>query len=425
MSALRGRRAVIGSSHSPGTVGASPRPFRRRPGHIPRPRIAHLTAAAAVAALAFGAGTATPEPAAIDAKRAEVARIQQQLDSFGMQVEVAAEAYNGARWELGEVNERIADNRRQTAVTARELKASRIILAKRLRSLYATPPPTLIEVLISSGSVTAAADQVDLLDRIGEQDAHVVGGLREHKARLGVLRTQLEEDRERAEEAVAAREREKERIERLLAQRQAVLDSASEELRGLIAAEERRREQEAARQAEIARQREAAETAAAANGGASSAPAAPSAPSVSSEPAAPSTPSPSASEPEQEQPTASLPSASGNARAAQIAMTQLGVPYVWGGASPSVGFDCSGLASWAYAQIGKSVPHFTGAIWNAFPRVPSDQLEPGDMVFFRSDLGHMGIYIGGGQYVNAPQTGDVVKVSSLANRSDYQGAVRP
>jgi cell wall-associated NlpC family hydrolase len=106
-------------------------------------------------------------------------------------------------------------------------------------------------------------------------------------------------------------------------------------------------------------------------------------------------------------------------------MTQLGVPYVWGGASPSVGFDCSGLASWAYAQIGKSVPHFTGAIWAAFPRVPSGQLEPGDLVFFRPDLGHMGIYIGGGQYVNAPQTGDVVKVSSLANRSDYQGAVRP
>jgi cell wall-associated NlpC family hydrolase len=343
-----------------------------------------------------------------------------------MQVEVAAEAYNGARWELGKVNKRIADNRRQAAVTARELDASRTVLAKRLRSLYATPEPSLIEVLISSGSVTAAADQVDLLDRIGQQDARVVDGLRDQKARLAELRTQLEEDRDKAEEAVAAREREKQRIERLLAQRQAVLDSVSEELHGLIAAEERRREQEAARQAEIARQRQAAETAAATNGSApASAPASSSAPSVSSEPAAPSTPAPSASEPEQEQPTASVPSASGNARAAQIAMTQLGVPYVWGGASPSVGFDCSGLASWAYAQIGKSVPHFTGAIWSAFPRVPSGQLEPGDMVFFRPDLGHMGIYIGGGQYVNAPQTGDVVKVSSLAGRSDYQGAVRP
>ena len=104
-------------------------------------------------------------------------------------------------------------------------------------------------------------------------------------------------------------------------------------------------------------------------------------------------------------------------------MQYLGVPYVWGGASPS-GFDCSGLASYAYAQIGKSVPHYTGAIWAAFPKVPSDQLEPGDLVFFNG-LGHMGIYIGGGQYVHAPHTGDVVKVSSLGDRSDYVGAVRP
>ena len=104
-------------------------------------------------------------------------------------------------------------------------------------------------------------------------------------------------------------------------------------------------------------------------------------------------------------------------------MSQLGVPYRWGGASPS-GFDCSGLASWAYAQIGKSVPHYTVAAYNAFPKVPADQLQPGDLVFFRG-LGHMGIYIGGGQYVHAPQTGDVVKVSSVSGRGDYVGATRP
>ena len=124
-------------------------------------------------------------------------------------------------------------------------------------------------------------------------------------------------------------------------------------------------------------------------------------------------------------PTAPAPPPNGSkaAQVVAIAMQYLGVPYVWGGASPS-GFDCSGLASYAYAQIGKSVPHYTGAIWAAFPQVPSDQLEPGDLVFYNG-LGHMGIYIGGGQMVHAPHTGDVVKVSSMADRSDYVGAVRP
>jgi cell wall-associated NlpC family hydrolase len=107
-------------------------------------------------------------------------------------------------------------------------------------------------------------------------------------------------------------------------------------------------------------------------------------------------------------------------------MQFLGVPYVWGGASPS-GFDCSGLTMYAYAQVGISLPHFTGAQWTAGPHVSSDQLAPGDLVFFTPSLGHMGMYIGGGSFIHAPRTGDVVKISSLSDPwyvSQYQGAVR-
>ena len=120
---------------------------------------------------------------------------------------------------------------------------------------------------------------------------------------------------------------------------------------------------------------------------------------------------------------APLPGGRGNAAAAAIAMQFQGVPYVWGGASPA-GFDCSGLPAYAYAQVGISVPHYTVAIWNAFPQVPSDRLQAGDLVFFH-DLGHMGIYIGGGRFVHSPHTGDVVKVSDLGTYSGYVGAVRP
>jgi len=108
-----------------------------------------------------------------------------------------------------------------------------------------------------------------------------------------------------------------------------------------------------------------------------------------------------------------------------IALGYQGVPYVWGGASPA-GFDCSGLVMYAYAQVGVSLPHSSYAMWNYGVAVPKDELEPGDIVFF-DDLGHVGIYIGGGLFVDAPHTGTVVQVSTLDSgwyADTYVGARR-
>jgi cell wall-associated NlpC family hydrolase len=107
-----------------------------------------------------------------------------------------------------------------------------------------------------------------------------------------------------------------------------------------------------------------------------------------------------------------------------IAMRYLGVPYRWGGASPS-GFDCSGFVMYVFAQMGISLPHSTYSLWNVGVSVSRDQLQPGDLVFF-SGLGHMGIYIGGNQFIHAPHTGDVVKISTITGyyASAYYGARR-
>jgi cell wall-associated NlpC family hydrolase len=118
-------------------------------------------------------------------------------------------------------------------------------------------------------------------------------------------------------------------------------------------------------------------------------------------------------------------------RAVALAERFLGVPYVWGGASPTTGFDCSGLVQYVYAQLGVTLTHYTGAQFHEGVPVPASQLLPGDLVFFEPSAAgpqHVGIYIGNGQFVDAPHTGDVVKISSLADpayASDYVGAVRP
>ena len=108
--------------------------------------------------------------------------------------------------------------------------------------------------------------------------------------------------------------------------------------------------------------------------------------------------------------------------ALRAALTRVGYPYVWGAAGPAE-FDCSGLVVWAFAQEGIDLPHYTGSLWNSGMHVSRDDLEPGDLVFFFSDLGHVGLYIGNGLMVDAPSAGQNVQVQPVF-WDQYEGAVR-
>jgi cell wall-associated NlpC family hydrolase len=105
---------------------------------------------------------------------------------------------------------------------------------------------------------------------------------------------------------------------------------------------------------------------------------------------------------------------------ANLARTHLGQPYAYGAAGPSA-FDCSGFTMYVYAQVGVSLPHSSYAQYGMGVAVSRGDLQPGDLVFFYG-LGHVGIYIGGGQYIHAPHTGDVVKISTIG--AGYVGARR-
>ena len=108
--------------------------------------------------------------------------------------------------------------------------------------------------------------------------------------------------------------------------------------------------------------------------------------------------------------------------ALRAALSQRGKPYVWGAAGPD-SYDCSGLVVWAFAQEGISLPHYTGSLWNSGMHVSQSDLEPGDLVFFGADIGHVGFYIGNGLMLDAPDTGAVVRVEPIW-WSSYVGAVR-
>ena len=110
-------------------------------------------------------------------------------------------------------------------------------------------------------------------------------------------------------------------------------------------------------------------------------------------------------------------------RAVQIANRLTGIPYVWGGASPRSGFDCSGLVQYVYAKLGISLPHYTFSQYGRGRSVSRSSLRPGDLVFFYG-LNHVGIYGGGGKYIHAPRRGTTVRWSSLASNPGYYGARR-
>jgi cell wall-associated NlpC family hydrolase len=112
---------------------------------------------------------------------------------------------------------------------------------------------------------------------------------------------------------------------------------------------------------------------------------------------------------------ADAPSAAAQ-NAIQVASQYLGTPYHFGGASPATGFDCSGIAQYAYGQSGVTLPRVAADQFKVGQPVDRTQLQPGDLVFFRDSTGyihHEGIYLGNDRFLHAPHTGDVVKISSL------------
>jgi cell wall-associated NlpC family hydrolase len=254
---------------------------------------------------------------------------------------------------------------------------------------------TGLEVLLGATSMDDLISRLDTMSRVSDQTADVLRQVKVFRAKVKHERARLQTAHVQQAKLVAERTAEKASIEGQLGSRQQLLSSIKSEITQMQAAEQARQAQLAAQ----ARTRLASTGAAVLNASAGA---------ISSPQPAP----------------VYAPPPSKYGGVVGIAMQYLGTPYVYGGASPG-GFDCSGFVMYVFNQIGVSLPHNAAAQYGYGMPVSRDQLQPGDLVFFNG-LGHVGIYIGGGQMIHSPHTGDVVKISSLTGwyASTYVGARR-
>jgi peptidoglycan DL-endopeptidase CwlO len=340
----------------------------------------------------------------IDEKRAEASQVYAQIIQLDQDLSAADEKINLANLRLEQVQADQKVNRHELVVARQNLTRSQSLIAERLLAMWASPHPSTLDMILGATSVSDLMTRIDDADRLSSVDAQVIAQVKTFKTAVIKHGRELANERTYAAHLLAERQAERASIAEQEAQRRNLLGSIQGEIATLVAQERARElqaEREAAAAAAAAQQQQQEEEQQAQQQTVVGASAAlPEGPSV----------------------TATSPYGS---QVVSIAMSYLGVPYVWGGASPS-GFDCSGLVMYSFAQLGVSLPHSSYAQWNYGEPVSESDLQPGDLVFF-DDLGHVGLYIGGGEYVDAPYTGAVVRVDSLSDpwaESHYSGARR-
>jgi cell wall-associated NlpC family hydrolase len=365
----------------------------------------------------------------LKAKAAQAQQVLQQVNALDVQFGRTVEAWHGAQYELDKTRHQLTADRARLRVAKKQERLAIARVRARLIALYeSSDEPTTISILLGSSTVSDMLGRLDAAQAITASDHRLAVETAAARSRYAATERRTRATVERRAVALSQLNSQRRQIGSMLGQRRQLLSSIQSQVATLKAQELRRQAVLAAQaRARLAEQqallrRQAAVRAAAAQRAAKTpAPAAATAPTASTTTTAAATTAPVTTTEAQPQPPVTL--SGGHPEAATIAMKYLGVPYSWGGATPS-GFDCSGLVMYVYAQLGISLPHYAAAQYGAGSPVSRDQLQPGDLVFF-DGLSHVGIYIGGGQMVHAPQTGDVVKIESISNfGAGYVGARR-
>ena len=310
----------------------------------------------------------------VTTKKARLKAVQTKLDTVYAQAEVAVEKYNQATSQLDSVELKISQNQRLLDVAKRNLRTANKQLTVRAATIYKSRDVGIVDVLFQADSFDELVTQLDMMNRIGNSDVDTVKAIAAYRRDIRDRRVKLEADKKVAARLVAERAAQKNQI--------LALESKLEKMTKGLKAEIKRLREQAALAAKLAAQQSW--------GGLVPPPVDPNSP--------------------------------GHPEIVTIAQRYFGVPYVWGGASPS-GFDCSGLTMYCYAQIGIQLSHGATDQQRQSTPVALSDLRPGDLVFF-GNAGyshHVAIYAGGGSVIEAPHTGDVVRYGALGGRDVWIG----
>jgi cell wall-associated NlpC family hydrolase len=350
-------------------------------------RVVRLSTAAVLALSVIGAGivdsAAAPSKADVQAAKAKLTQLQRNLD-------VMVEQYDQALTQLQNTRDRLAEIRRAKAQADAEAARAVGELSQRAVAAY-TGMGSQLEAILGASTFTEFSDRVQYMGAVAQSDEDLATEADAASARAAYEAGELQKTLAKEQQQKQSLHSKIEQLRRATAQQETLYESIHRDYEAAVRAQQR-----AERLAEIQAQQNLEGTGGSSSGG-----------SYNSPPAPPP-----------------------NSSAAQVAIyyarSVIGTQYVWGAADPAVGFDCSGLTMWAWSHAGVSLPHSSAAQYAVLPHVSRDELAPGDLVFFYTPISHVGLYIGGGQMIDASHPGPGGEVAIRSVSSDtFVGAGRP